>query len=104
MRSIILILIVGVLGLIAAIHFNLIDISQSRPAALPQVEAQGGKVVAKGGQAPAFDVATGSVEVTRKDATVAVPKVTVQAEPKSVNVPALEVKKANPAAGNTAAN
>ena len=104
MRSIILILIVGVLGLIAAIHFNLIDISQSRPAALPTVEAEGGKVTARGGQTPAFDVATGSVGVTRKDATVAVPKVTIQAEPKNVNVPALEVKEANPAEGNRAAN
>ena len=104
MRSVILILIIGVIGLIAAIHFNLIDISQSRPAALPQVEAQGGKVTARGGQAPAFDVATGSVGVTRKDATVPVPKVTVQAERKTVNVPTIEVKRADPADGNSAAN
>ena len=96
MRSIIVILILGVIGLIAAIHFGLVDISQSRPAALPRVEAENGKVTARGGQTPAFDVATGSVGVTRKEATVGVPKVTIQADPRNVTVPAVEVTKANP--------
>ena len=100
MRSVILILIIGVIAIIGAIQFGLVDISQSRPAALPQVEAEGGKITARGGQTPAFDVATGSVGVTRKETTVGVPKVTIQADPKSVTVPTVEVKKAQPTESN----
>ena len=102
MRNVILILIVVVIALIGAIHFGLIDISQTRPAALPQVQAEGGTVRATGGQTPAFDVATGSVEVKQKPGTVEVPKVTVQTETKNVAVPSVEVRKADAAPSNTA--
>jgi len=104
MRSIIVILILGVVGLIAAIHFGLVDISQSRPAALPQVEAKDGTIRAQGGQTPAFDVATGSVQIERKETTVGVPKMTVQTEPKKVEVPSVELKRADSADANQAAN
>ena len=101
MRSFILVLIVAVIAVIGAIHFGLIDIAQTRPAALPQVQAEGGTVRASGGQTPAFDVATGSVEVKQKPGTVEVPKVTVQTESKNVAVPSVEVQKANPGAANS---
>ena len=39
----------------------------------PQISATGNGVTAKGGQAPAFDVETGSVKVGTEQATVKVP-------------------------------
>jgi hypothetical protein len=53
-------------------------------------------VVAKGGQAPAFDVQTGSVVVGSRDATVKVPQLQVQRPPEPNG-------RTNPVA-NTAAN
>ena len=86
MRAIILVLIVGVVALIAAIHFGLVDISQTRPAAPPTVAADGGKITATGGQTPKFEVETGSVGVGRREQNVTVPTVTV-------DVPVVEVRR-----------
>ena len=86
MRAIILVLIVGVVALIAAIHFGLVDISQTRPAAAPRVAADGGKITATGGQTPKFEVETGSVGVGRREQNVTVPTVTV-------DVPVVEVRR-----------
>ena len=86
MRAIILVLIVGVVALIAAIHFGLVDISQTRPAAAPTVAADGGKITATGGQTPKFEVETGSVGVGRREQNVTVPTVTV-------DVPVVEVRR-----------
>ena len=86
MRAIILVLIVGVVALIAAIHFGLVDITQTRPAAAPTVEADGGKITATGGQTPKFEVETGSVGVGRREQNVTVPTVTV-------DVPVVEVRR-----------
>ena len=61
MRAILLILIVAVVALIAAIATGLIDISQTRGARAPHVEASNGAIRAQGGQSPAFEVQTGSV-------------------------------------------
>ena len=63
MRAIILILILAVLAIIAAVATGFLDINQIRGARAPEVSATSNGVTAKGGQAPAFDVETGSVKV-----------------------------------------
>ena len=78
MRTIILILIVAVLIVIAAIATGFLNISQTRPAQAPEVSATHNGVVAKGGQAPAFDVETGSVKIGTQQTTVKVPGVVVE--------------------------
>jgi len=102
MRAILLILIIAVVALIAAIETGLVDISQTRGARAPQVEATGGAIRAKEGQPPAFDVQTGSVEVGTRVANVAVPKIEVKRDEKSVKVPVVEVRPAEESQQNAA--
>ena len=78
MRAIILILILAVVLLIAAFATGFIDLNQTRDARVPQVSATENGVAAEGGQAPAFDVETGSVTVGTKQANVTVPDVRIQ--------------------------
>ena len=78
MRTIIFILIVAVLIVIAGIATGFLNINQTRPAQAPEVSATHNGVVAKGGQAPAFDVETGSVKIGTQQTTVKVPGVVVQ--------------------------
>ncbi len=78
LRTIILILIVVVLLIIAALATGLLDINQIRGARVPQVSATGSGVTAQGGQAPAFDVQTGSVKVGTTQKSVKVPTLQVQ--------------------------
>lgn len=78
MRAILFILIIVVLVVIAAISTGFLDINQVRGGRAPQIAATSNGVVAKGGQAPAFDVETGSVKVGTTQATVNVPTVVVQ--------------------------
>ena len=77
MRAVLIVLILAVLVIIAGIVSGFIDITQIRGAQAPEVSATHNGVVAKGGQAPAFDVQTGSVEVGTRNATVQVPDVRV---------------------------
>jgi hypothetical protein len=77
MRGLILILILLVVAAIAAVSTGLINVNQTRPAELPQVGATGNGVVAKGGQAPAFDVSTGKVEIGTGERTVKVPEIRI---------------------------
>ena len=77
MRAILVVLILGVLVIIAGIVTGFIDINQIRGAQAPQISATHNGVVAKGGQTPAFDVETGSVEVGTRNATVQVPNLRV---------------------------
>ena len=77
MRAIILILILAILAIIAAVVTGFLDINQIRGAEAPQVSATSNGIVAKGGQAPAFEVETGSVKVGTKESTVKVPAVEV---------------------------
>ena len=93
MRTVFLVLIVGVLALIAAIATGFLDISQTRPAQVPQISANDNGVTATGGQAPAFDVQTGTVSVGAQPANVTVPLPQV-----SVNPPAAPPNQAAPAA------
>ena len=86
MRAIFLILIIGVVALIAAIHFGLVDITQTRSAQAPTVAAGDGKITATGGQTPKFEVETGSVGVGSREQNVTVPSV-------KVAVPVVEVRR-----------
>jgi len=78
MRTLILILIILILAAIAAVATGFVDINQIRGARAPDVSASANGVTAQGGQAPAFDIETGSVKVGAKDATVKVPSIEVQ--------------------------
>jgi hypothetical protein len=78
MRALLFILIIVVLVVIAALATGFLDINQIRGAKAPQVAATGNGVTAQGGQAPAFDVQTGSVKIGTTQTTVKVPQVVVQ--------------------------
>ncbi len=93
MRAILLFLILVVVILIAAIASGFLDISQTRQGKVPRIESSDGQVRAREGQAPAFDVDTGSVELGTTTANVAVPKVEVSRDSATVPVPRVEVKK-----------
>ena len=78
MRALLLVLIVVVIALLVALKSGFLNVSQTRPAEPPQVSATRNGVTAKGGQAPAFDVQTGSVKVGTKETTVKVPALVVE--------------------------
>ena len=78
MRAFLLILMVVVVVVIIAIGSGFVDINQIRGARAPVVSATQNGITAKGGQAPAFDVETGSVKVGSKETTVRVPQVQIQ--------------------------
>lgn len=78
MRAALLVLIIAVVAIIAAVASGFLNVNQIRGAEAPQVSATSNGVVAKGGQAPTFDVETGSVKVGSKEAKVRVPTVEVQ--------------------------
>ena len=73
MRAILFILILAVIAIIVAVATGYLDVNQIRGAKAPQVSATRNGVTAKGGQAPAFDVETGSVTIGTKNTTVKVP-------------------------------
>jgi len=77
MRAVIFVLVILILIVIAGIATGFIDINQIRGAKAPEISATRNGVTAKGGQAPAFDVETGSVKVGTTNATVKVPKLEV---------------------------
>jgi len=82
-RAILFVLILAVLVIIAAIATGFVNINQTRPARAPDVSATGNGVSAKGGQAPAFDVETGSVKVGTENKSVKLP--TIKVEPANGN-------------------
>jgi hypothetical protein len=73
MRAVIVILAIIIVAIIAAIATGYLNINQIRGGKAPQVAATGNGVTAKGGQAPTFDVETGTVKVGTKETTVKVP-------------------------------
>jgi hypothetical protein len=77
MRVIIFVLVILILIAIAAIATGFVDINQIRGARAPEITATHNGITAKGGQAPAFDVETGSVKVGSGNTTVKVPKLEV---------------------------
>ena len=78
MRAILFILILVVVAVLIAIGTGLVNINQTRPAQVPDVDAGRGGVSASGGQAPAFDIETGSVAVGTTRANVVLPTVQVR--------------------------
>ena len=78
MRAVLFVLIVAVIVIVAALATGFININQIRGGQAPQVSASRSGVSAKGGQAPAFDVETGSVKVGTKETTVKVPALVVE--------------------------
>ena len=81
MRAIIFFLILAVVVLIAAIATGMLDLRQTRPAKIPNVDATGNGVRTTGGQPPAFDVETGTVTVGAKATNVTVPVPSVEVTP-----------------------
>jgi len=81
MRPAILILIIAVIVVLIGIGTGFIDINQIRGAQAPEITATHNGVVARGGQTPAFDVETGSVQIGTKESTVKVPAVEVKPPP-----------------------
>lgn len=77
MRAIIFVVIVAALAIIAAVASGFLHVNQTRSAKAPQVSTTGNGVTAKGGQAPSFEVETGSVQVGTRNATVKVPDIKV---------------------------
>lgn len=83
MRAVILILIVVILVIVAGVSTGFLNISQIRGGKAPELTASRNGISAKGGQAPAFDVETGSVKVGTKETSVKVPTLEVQKAPQN---------------------
>ena len=79
---------------VAAFAFGLINVDQTKTAALPDV-----KVETSGGSLPKFDVNTAKVDVGTKTEAVAVPTVKVDTKQTAVEVPTVSVTKADGAPG-----
>ena len=77
MRAVLLIIIILIVAIIIAVATGFVDINQVRGARAPEVRATSNGVTAKGGQAPAFDIETGSIKVGSGDANVKVPRLEV---------------------------
>ena len=78
MRALIFILIIIVILVLVAILTGFLDINQIRGGKAPQISTTHNGITAKGGQAPAFEVETGSVKVGSTQANVKVPSLQVQ--------------------------
>ncbi|MEA3059964.1 MAG: hypothetical protein QOE50_1376 [Sphingomonadales bacterium] len=78
MRTVIVILILAIVVILGGLASGFLHINQTREAKAPEVSATRNGVTAKGGQAPAFDVETGSVKVGTKPTTVKVPALVVE--------------------------
>ena len=78
MRALLLILIIAVVAILIALASGFLNINQTRQAKAPEVSTTANGVTAQGGQAPAFDVETGSVKVGTKQTTVKVPALVVE--------------------------
>lgn len=94
MRAVLLILILAVVAVIAAVATGMIDISQTREARAPQISATTNGVSASGGQSPAFQVETGSVQVGAGAANVTTPTVKIEGKQTQVAVPKVTVQRA----------
>ena len=81
MRVVLIILIMAVVLLILLVQSGFLTVDQTRGAQLPRVEANGVGVTASGGQAPAFEVETGSLAVGARPENVQVQLPTVRVIP-----------------------
>lgn len=73
MRAALFVLILGVIVFIGAVATGILSVRQTREAKAPEVSATLKGVSAKGGQAPAFDVETGSVKVGTRETIIKTP-------------------------------
>ena len=78
MRAVLAILIVALVLIVIAVATGYLNIRQIRGGSPPAITATRNSVSASGGQAPAFDVETGSVKVGTTETTVKVPTLKVQ--------------------------
>ncbi|MFC7536081.1 hypothetical protein ACFQPG_01710 [Sphingomonas sp. GCM10030256] len=78
MRGVLLILILVVVGVIAAVATGFLDINQTRSAEAPDIRASREGVAAQGGQAPKFDVDTGQVAIGTTERAVKLPSIEVR--------------------------
>nr|WP_294170469.1 hypothetical protein [uncultured Sphingomonas sp.] len=78
MRAILLLLILLIVVAIGAIATGFININQTQAAAAPDIDVNQSGVVAKGGQAPQFDVETGKIGVGTQERTVKLPAIEVR--------------------------
>jgi hypothetical protein len=88
MRTVLGILIVALVLIVAAIATGFLNVTQIRGGRPPVVTATRNSVTAAGGEAPAFDVETGSVKVGTTETNVKVPKLTVQKPQRNAPAPA----------------
>ena len=103
MRTIFFILILAVVAGIVGVSTGLINVSQTREARAPGVTAEGGKIEARAGQTPAFDVQTGTIGVGSRTVDAPVPTLKVERGNKQISVPAIEVRRPGAAPTNQAA-
>ena len=78
MRAILLLLILLVVGVIAAVATGFLDINQTQPAKAPDIDATRNGIAATGGQPPKFEVDTGAVAIGKGEATIPVPRLEVR--------------------------
>jgi hypothetical protein len=80
---------VAALAVVAYGAFYFLDVEQAQEARMPTVDVE-----VEGGQAPEFDVDTGSVDVGTTTQTVEVPDVEVTTNEREITLPTLEVEPA----------
>ena len=78
MRAVLFIFIVGVLVIVAGVATGFINVSKIHGGEVPQVTASRNGIVAKGGEAPSFDVETGSVKVGTAQTSMNMPTLQIQ--------------------------
>ncbi|MFN3225047.1 MAG: hypothetical protein ACE360_02210 [Hyphomicrobiales bacterium] len=83
--------VLGVVALAVVAYgvFYFVDVEQTQEARMPTVEVE-----VEGGQAPEFDVETGSVDIGTTTQTVEVPDVEVTTRETEITLPTLEVEPA----------
>jgi len=80
---------VAAVAVVAYGAFYFVDVEQTQEARMPTVEIE-----VEGGQAPEFDVETGSVDVGTTTETIEVPDVEITTNEREITLPTLEVEPA----------
>jgi len=80
---------VAAVAVIAYGAFYFVDVEQTQEARMPTVDIE-----VEGGQAPEFDVDTGSIDVGTTTETIEVPDIEVTTSEREITLPTLEVEPA----------
>jgi hypothetical protein len=80
---------VAAVAVVAYGAFYFVDVEQTQEARMPTVDIE-----VEGGQAPEFDVETGSVDVGTTTETIEVPDVEITTNEREITLPTLEVEPA----------